>query len=395
MMQSSATQVCWSVVFWMAAAFTFYAYAGYLCWLGLRAMVRPWPVQRGVFFPTISIVMVVRNEAAVLRDKLRNLLALDYPAERCQLVVVSDGSTDGTEEILREAAQDPRVHIVLNQLPQGKASGLNDGVGLAGGEVVVFSDARQYLEENAPRLLMENFVDPRVGAVSGELMLGNPVSGETKRGMGVYWRMEKRVRELEAASGSVVGATGALYAVRRHLIAEVPPETLLDDVFIPMQVARRGCRVVFDSRARAWDSPDLGAGREFRRKVRTLTGNYQLLRIAPWLLRRENPLRFAFISHKLTRLAVPAALLAIFIASCVLTGTFYRVAFWMQIAGYGLSVLGLTGWNLGPLSPVASAAATLVVLNGAAVVAFANFITGQKAEWMQPARPAVGKEMRA
>jgi len=383
------------ILFWTAAGVIAYAYAGYLCWLRLRAIWRPWPAQRGVVTPAVSIVMVVRNEAAVLREKLSNLLALDYPGEQCQLVVVSDGSTDGTEEILREAAQNPRVHVVLNQLPQGKACGLNDGVGIAGGEVVVFTDARQQVEENALRLLVENFADPQVGAVSGELMLGNPASGEANRGMGLYWRMEKRVRELEAATGSVVGATGAFYAVRRELVPEVPTETILDDVFIPMNVAKQGYRVIFDARARAWDSPDLGSGREFRRKVRTLTGNYQLLQLAPWLLRRENPLRFDFISHKLVRLAVPFALLALFLASCFLPGWFYRAAFWLQLAGYGVALLGWTGWNLGPLSRLADAACTLVVLNAAAMMAFANYVTGQRAEWVQPSSIGNRKEMRA
>ncbi len=388
-----------TAAFWTATVVIAYAYVGYLCWLRLRVIWRPWPVQRGVITPAVSIVMVVRNEAAVLREKLRNLLALDYPGDRVQLVVVSDGSTDGTEAILHEEAHDPRVHVILNQLPQGKACGLNDGVSLAGGEVVVFTDARQPIEEGALRLLVENFADPQVGAVSGELMLGNPASGETSRGMGLYWRMEKRVRELEAATGSMVGATGALYAVRRELVPEVPAETILDDVFIPMHVVRQGYRVVFDARVRAWDSPDLGSGREFRRKVRTLTGNYQLLRLAPWLVRRENPLRFDFISHKLIRLAVPLALLALFLASAVVPGPFYRIAFWLQVVGYGLSLLGWTGWNLGPLSRFADAAWTLVVLNAAAVVAFANYVTGQKAEWVQPSyvsKPmGKGKEMRA
>jgi biofilm PGA synthesis N-glycosyltransferase PgaC len=379
-------------VFWAAALVIAYAYAGYLCWLGLRAIWRPWPVQRGSATPGISIVMVVRDEAVVLREKLSNLLALDYPEESFQLVVVSDGSTDGTEAILREAAQNPRVQVVLNQLSQGKASGLNDGVSVAGGEVIVFTDARQRIETKALRLLMENFADPQVGAVSGELMLGNPASGEADRGMGLYWRIEKRVRELESAAGSVVGATGALYAVRRALVPEVPAETILDDVFVPMQVVKQGYRVVFDERARAWDSADLGSRREFQRKVRTLTGNYQLLHLAPWLLRRENPLRFDFISHKLIRLAVPLALLMVFVASCLLPGLFYRIAFWLQMGGYGLSLLGWSGWNLGPLSRLADAACTLVVLNAAAVVAFVNFVTRQKAEWVPP---SIGKEMRA
>ena len=212
--------------------------------------------------------------------------------------------------------------------------------------------------------------------------------------MGLYWRLEKNVREMEAATGSTIGATGALYAVRRELVSEVPAETILDDVFIPMQVARQGYRIVFDKRARAWDSPDLGSKREFRRKVRTLTGNYQLLHLAPWLLRRENPLRFEFISHKLIRLWVPFAMVALFLGSLFAPGEIFRVALWLQVAGYGLSLLGWTGWNLGPLSRLADAAYTLVVLNAAAVVAFARFVTGRRSEWAQPA-PSMTKEMRA
>jgi biofilm PGA synthesis N-glycosyltransferase PgaC len=162
---------------------------------------------------------------------------------------------------------------------------------VAQGDIVVFTDARQKIERGAIRLLMENFADPEVGAVSGELMLGDPANGETDRGVGLYWRIEKRVRELESSAGSVVGATGAIYAVRRELVAKVPADTILDDVFIPMNVAKQGFRVLFDERAKAWDAPDLGSQREFRRKVRTLSGNYQLLQLAPWLLRGENPLR--------------------------------------------------------------------------------------------------------
>jgi biofilm PGA synthesis N-glycosyltransferase PgaC len=372
-----------SIAFWIAAAIISYAYFGYFFWLRIRKLWRPWPVLRGVGTPTVSVVMVVRNEAALLPEKLNNLLALDYPAESLQLVLVSDGSTDGTEAILREAARDPRVQVVLNQLSQGKARGLSDGWANAVGEVLVLTDARQQIEEGALRLLMENFADPQVGAVSGELMLGDPARGESNRGMGLYWQMEKRMRELESATGSVVGATGALYAMRRELVQEVPAETILDDVFIPMHVARRGYRVIFDERARAWDVADLGSAREFRRKVRTLTGNYQLLQLAPWLLRGENPLRFEFISHKLTRLVIPFALLVMFVASCFLSGLFYRIVFWIQVCGYGLSLLGWSGWNLGPLARLADACRTLVVLNAAALLAFGNFVMGRTVDWTQ------------
>jgi len=371
-------------VFWLAVSVIGYAYVGYLGWLWLRAKWRPWPVRRGGVEPLISLVMVVRNEEGVLAQKLRNLLELDYPGNNFQIIVVSDGSTDATESILREQARNPQVHVLLNQLAGGKAMGLNAAMSVAQGDIVVFTDARQEIEPGAIRLLMQNFADPEVGAVSGELMLGDPAQGETGRGMGLYWRIEKRVRELEAAAGSVVGATGAFYAVRRELMVEVPADTILDDVFVPMNVARQRFRVVFDGRARAWDRPDLGTHREFRRKVRTLTGNYQLLQLAPWLLARENPLRFEFISHKLIRLVVPFALVAALIASWFLPGAFYRAVFWAQLGFYGLGVLGSTRWNLGPMSRVTDAAYTFVALNTAALVAFANFVTGRKTIWMQP-----------
>jgi len=369
-------------VFWAAAALVAYAYMGYFALLWVRTRVTSKPVKRAAYEPLVSVVMVVRNEEAVLARKLQNLLTLDYPADRLQVVIVSDGSTDGTEAILREQARDRRVHVILNQLPQGKAQGLNDGVNLSQGDVIVLTDARQTIEPGAVRLLMENFADPEVGAASGELMLGDPTSGESGHGMGLYWRVEKQVRELESRTGSVVGATGAIYAVRRDLVPEVPAETILDDVFIPMSVARKKFRVLFDSRARAWDSPDLGADREFRRKVRTLTGNYQLLQLAPWIWSEENPLRFEFVSHKLLRLLVPFALLATLGASWVLPGTFYRIVFWGQLGFYGLSLLGWTGWKLGPLSRLTEVAYTFAALNMAALLAFGNFVTGHTAVWM-------------
>jgi biofilm PGA synthesis N-glycosyltransferase PgaC len=379
-------------VFWLALAVIAYAYFGFLGWLWLRAQWRPWPVRRGRVEAPVSVVMVVRNEEGVLEQKLRNLLGLDYPGKNFQIIVVSDGSTDRTEAILREHASDPQVHVLLNQLAGGKAMGLNAAMSMVQGDIVVFTDARQEIENGAIRLLMEDFADSDVGAASGELMLGDPAKGEAGRGMGLYWQIEKRVRELEAAAGSVVGATGALYAVRRELVVEIPPDTILDDVFIPMNVAKQGFRVVFDGRARAWDRPDLGMNREFHRKVRTLTGNYQLLQLAPWLLRKENPLRFEFISHKIIRLLVPFALLLALAASGFLPGTFYRVAFWLQVGFYGLSLLGLSRWNLGPISRLSDAAYTFVALNTAALVAFANFVTGRKTIWM---RPVVRGEIKA
>jgi biofilm PGA synthesis N-glycosyltransferase PgaC len=370
-------------MFWFAASLIGYSYLGYPIWLWLRNWWSPRPIRRSRQEPTVSAVMVVRNEEAIVARKLENLLALDYPADKLDVVVVSDGSTDGTAEILEQFARGRRVRTLMKTVAQGKAAGLNDGVGIAKGELLLFTDARQQIEPAALRLLMENFGDGDVGAASGELMLGDPATGETGKGMGLYWRIEKEIRELESASGSVAGATGAIYCARRSLFDPLPPGTILDDVLLPMQIARKGARVIFDPRARAWDSPDLGGSREFARKVRTLSGNYQLLQLAPWLLRSENPIRFEFISHKLSRLAVPFALLALLVASLFLGQPFYRAALVAQLAFYALSMAGVAGLRIGPLARVADAARTFVVLNCAALVAFINFVIGRKAVWVR------------
>jgi cellulose synthase/poly-beta-1,6-N-acetylglucosamine synthase-like glycosyltransferase len=365
-------------LFWAAAGLVAYTYVGYLCWLRVRLLWRAYPVMHGPFTPPVSIVMVVRNEEEILESKLQNLLSLDYPPT--QIIVVSDGSTDGTEAILRR--YEPQVVTILNPTPRGKAAGLNDAIPLASGEIVLFTDARQRIDAQALRLLTENFADPEVGCVSGELMLGDPAQGESSQGLGLYWRMEKLVRQLESGSGSVVGATGALYAARRELLTSLPPEILLDDVYLPMEIVRQGKRTVFEPRARAWDTPNLGPEREFARKVRTLNGNYQLVQLAPWLLRRENPIRFEFISHKLLRLAVPFALVALLFSSFFLRATFYRVVLILQLAFYALSALALSRVvKTGILARLADAAGAFVLLNGAAVMALVNFLGGRRAAW--------------
>ncbi len=368
-------------IFWGAVAVIGYSYFGYPAWLWVRSRLRPRPIRRAPFFPRVSVVVVVRNEEKVLPAKLQNFVEWDYPPERLEFIIVSDGSTDQTDSILAEAsARDARFRIIRAS-GQGKAAGLNEAVGLAGGEVLLFTDARQLIERNAVALLMENFADPVVGCASGELMLGDVNKGEVSEGLGLYWRIEKRIREMESAGGSVMGATGAFYAVRGDLLIEIPGETILDDVYLPMHIVKAGRRVVFDDRARAWDTPNLGDKREFARKVRTLTGNYQLLQLAPWLLGRTNPARFQFISHKLLRLIVPFALAIVLVAPVFMPGPLYRIALLCQIAFYALSLLALVDLNRGPLQRLGDAALTVVVLNTAAVVAFTNFITGRKVAW--------------
>ena len=165
------------------------------------------------------------------------------------------------------------------------------------------------------------------------------------------------------------------------MLVPVPAETILDDVFIPMQVARQEARVVFDDRAHAWDLPNQGTGREFARKVRTLTGNYQLLQLAPWLLSSKNPIRFEFVSHKLCRLLVPFAMAAALVTSAVLRGPFFMSVLVLQLAFYGLGLLATLQPGRGFVARGADAAFTFVLLNAAALVAFGKFVSGRKPVW--------------
>jgi len=369
-------------IFWSTAALIAYTYCGYPLFLWLLSFFYAQPIKRNPYFPFISIVLVVRDEAARLEAKLRNLSKLNYPADRTEIIVVSDGSTDETNSILAQFATSASRRVILNPHHKGKASGLDDAMKAARGDIIVFTDVRQEVDPGAVTLLLENFADPNVGCASGELILGCRNSAESANGLGTYWKLEKRLRQLEAISGSTIGATGAFYAVRRSLFRTLPCDTILDDVYIPMNVVRFGSRVVFDSRARVWDIPDQGRGCEFSRKVRTLSGNYQLLRLAPWLLSSANPARFRFVSHKLTRLLVPFALLALLLSSCFISGPIYRTALALQIGFYALSASAfIIPKHARLLTRIADVASTFVLANTAAVVAFANFVTGRQIVW--------------
>jgi poly-beta-1,6-N-acetyl-D-glucosamine synthase len=369
-------------IFWASLALIVYTYAGYPLWLYLRSRRRPRPIHTADSCPTVSIVVAVYNEEQALPRKLRNLLELTYPSDRCEIVVVSDGSSDGTDQILREHTGE-RLRAFMLPQHQGKASALNRGIQEARGDILVFTDARQMIEVDALQHLVANFADPQVGCVSGELMLGDPAPGSQSAGAGLYWRIEKRIRNWEALSGSVVGATGALYAVRRSLVVPLPPGTVLDDVYIPMQAARQGTRIAFEPQARAWDALPATLRQEFRRKVRTLTGNYQLLQLAPWLLSPANPLLFRFVSHKLFRLLIPFALAGVFVSSLLLPTGLYQAAALLQIMFYSLGLLALARPGLSPVSRLANMPLTFLMLNTAAVVAFFNFVSRRRVVWVR------------
>jgi len=372
------------LVFWVSALTVVYVYAGYPVLLAIWARLRPRPEPRtadsATVLPTLSIVIAARNEAARLPARIENLLALDYPADRRQIIVVSDGSTDDTMAVL---ARYGSLVDAVAAAPGGKAASLNAAIPRATGEILIFADARQMFAPDALRELVAPFADPAIGGVTGAMVLdceasevaGRRVGTERRRvpgdrriredrgpgrrtddrdrrgrlvstigdGVGLYWRYEKQLRRLESTVGSTLGATGAIYAPRRALYRPLPNDTILDDVLTPMRAVLAGYRVVFSEHAFAFDRAAIDADAEQRRKVRTLAGNVQILGQEPRLLVPfVNPVWLQYVSHKIGRLLVPYALIGVFAASVTLAGqhVFYTLALFAQCALYLLGGYG-------------------------------------------------------
>lgn len=349
------------ILFWASAGLVAYVYIGYplalALWARVRRVRRVRPGAMGATGatgaqPPVSIVIAVRDEAHRLPARIDNLLSLDYSGER-QIIVVSDGSTDQPERAL--AAAPANVELV-GLPPCGKAEALNAGVARAVHDIVVFADARQTFARDALRMLVAPFDDPQVGGVTGELVLdtessglGGPESG-VGEGIGLYWRYEKALRRFESTVGSTLGATGAIYALRRSLWQPLPPDTLLDDVLAPMRAVLDGHTVVFEDRAKAFDRASSDASAESQRKIRTLAGNVQILWLEPRLLNPfANPVWVQYMSHKLGRLVVPYALAALLLSSVWLAREhwWYAVALFAQcgfylLAAYGAWLAGMT-----------------------------------------------------
>ncbi len=367
-------------LFWLTLLLLAYTFVGYPAWMALRARLRPRPVRRRPCTPSVAIVVVMHNEAGRVRDKLQTCLAQDYPADRLRVIVVSDGSTDDTPRLVAGHG-DPRVRLLAFEQRRGKAACLNDAVAACDEDIIVFTDARQRLNREAVRCLVENFADLRVGAVSGELVFVDERQPSFGQGVDAYWRYEKMIRRSEAAVHSVPGATGALYALRRTAFRPIAAQTILDDVAIPMQACLSGLRVVFDGRAIAFDQPSQAVAQERRRKVRTLAGNFQILALMPALLVPwRNPIFLQYLSHKVLRLLAPWALLLLLALNGLLAldSTLYAGLLALQLAFYGLPAVAQLWPRLRAWKP-ARIVQAFVALNAFAVLGLVEFLTNRDA----------------
>ena len=292
-----------AVFFLFSIGFLIYVLAIYPVLLYLWAQALPRPIRKAPIRTRVSIVVPVRNGASWVEAKIRSLLETNYPGDLIDILIVSDGSTDSSEDIVR-SYPDPRVHL-LALPPGGKAVAVNRGIESVSGEIVVLTDVRQTFDPDAIPHLLACFAEPAVGVVTGELVIREGASHE-EYNTGLYWRYEKWIRRNLNRIDAMLGATGSIYAIRRELAPSIPADILLDDVYVPFAIAFRGSRIYFEDDAKAYDAPTVLQA-EFWRKVRTQAGVYQILIHFPALLSPFNRRFIHFLSHKLGRLLLPFA----------------------------------------------------------------------------------------
>ncbi|MEZ4870521.1 MAG: glycosyltransferase family 2 protein [Caldilineaceae bacterium] len=384
------------VIFWSAVGLIVYTYILFPLLTLVRGLLWRTSVQSANITPRVSLIIAAYNEAKGIGAKLDNVLALTYPRTQLEVIVASDGSTDGTDDIVRTYAEHG---IRLLSLPRaGKAPALNTAVAAASGEILVFSDANSIYAPDAIQALARPFADPQVGGVAG-----NQVYLKQKRGSGAgagehsYWNFDRKLKQLQSQAGNTISATGAIYAIRRSLF-QPAPGGVTDDFTISTGVIAQGTRLVFAPDAIAYEPVAASGGKEFGRKVRIISRGLQAV-----LLRREllNPFRYGFyalqlFSHKVLRRLVVIPLLLVLVTSPLLwqQGIFYQLVTVAQVLFYGCALLGFwlneTRW--GRLK-FFSLPYFFSAVNLAALMATVNLVRGHRIERWETQRQEAAKSI--
>lgn len=364
-------------LFFFFSFFFVFTFLGYPLIIFALANLFPLSVRRDGEPCSLSVIVCARDEGERIGARIENLLAQDYPHALMEILIVSDGSTDMTDAVVRSYAG-RGVKLVRLNVPKGKAAALNAGVGASSGKILLMSDARQRFEPDVARRLVSFFADESVGAVSGRLSIQPDSKTAAASGVGSYWNYEVRLRANEAASGSVIGVTGAIYALRRVLFEPLPEGAVLDDVLVPMRIALAGKRILYDEGSVAVDAKAVHDKGELARKVRTLYGNLQLYKLAPELfLPTSNPLWFRFVSHKILRLFLPVMLTGCLVTSLSAEGVWFAVGLAQLVFWLGAVIswrMNLRGFPWGVL-------AGFLLLNVAVILAWRNFLSGKSDVW--------------
>lgn len=380
-----------ALLFWSCLALVVYAYAGYPLVLACLARCfgrrRPAPVEDADDLPTVSILVAAYNEAADIEKRIQTALMTDYPADKLEIVIASDGSTDATPAIVRRYAG-RGVRLLDYRQRRGKAAVLNASFPVLRGDIVLLSDANTQVDPQAVRQIVRWFRDPAVGVVCGRLVLADPETGRNVDSL--YWKYETFLKKCEGRLGALLGANGGIYAIRKALQAPIPDETIVDDFVLPLQAKLRSrCEIVYEARALAYEETPAGIGSEFQRRSRIGAGGFQSIGLLwPLLHPRHGWTAFTFLSHKILRWLCPFFLLGLVACNLGLLGTpLYDGLLLAQVGFYVLSALAAYVPPRPRFLKVLRLAPMFTGMNAALLVGFWRWLRGtQKGAWRRTAR---------
>lgn len=370
-----------TVLFWSMLATIAYTYVGYSVVIMVLAQFIRNPVRRSPIKPRMTYLITAYNEERNIREKLEQLLSLDYPHDRLEIIVASDGSTDRTDDIVREFA-DRGVRLVRVEGRVGKTETQNRAVREATGEIIVFSDATTHYERSALRNIVRNYADPAVGAVSGRYEYRNPTGAPIGFGSILFWKYENLIKILQTRIRTITGCCGCIYSVRRELYEPLPAD-IISDLVEPLKILEKGYRIVFEPDAVAFEETTEKTTEEFSMRVRVVTRGMRGM----WHMRKLlNPLRFGFVSfqlfsHKVLRWLVAVFLLVLFVSNLWLlrSSWFYDATFALQIAFYGIALLAFLAERRNVSFKLLTIPLYFVTVNAAAAVAMYRIWKGHKA----------------
>lgn len=376
------------IVFWISASLLLYVYAGYPLLVFIVSLISPKPVKRGKFEPSVTVLITAYNEEQAIRKKLENTLTIDYPKDKLEIVVASDGSTDGTDEIVREF-EGRGVKLFRQEGRLGKTYTQNKAVERATGEIILFSDATTTYPTDVMREMLPNFFDESVGCVAGRLIYVDDSSSNVGKGARSYWNYETFLKETESRACSLIGASGCLYAVRKSAYEPMYPEAC-SDFLICTVVYRQGLRSVYEPNAICTEETNRHADKEMRMRVRVICQTFTDL----WLNREMlNPFKSGFfavelLSHKVLRYAVPLFLALLFVSSGLLVeySVLYLIAFAVQALFYVMAIAGLVLEKVGARLSILVIPLYFVMANLASVVGFYKFLRGERFAKWEPIR---------
>ena len=376
------------IIFWTGLSALFYTYAGYPLLVYLVSLVRPRKVKKAFCEPSVTILITAYNEEKHIRSKIENTLQINYPAEKLEILIASDGSTDLTDKIVKEFSA-KGIKLFRQEGRKGKTYTQNKAVGQSSGEIILFSDATTMYRADVLREILPNFADEKIGCAAGKLIYVDESQSNVGSGAKSYWNYETFLKSSESRACSLIGASGCLYAVRKSAYREMYPEAC-SDFLICTLIYEQGLRSVYEPNAICFEDTNDQTDQELKMRVRVISQTFADL----WRNRQMlNPFRSGFyavelISHKVLRYAVPLFLVSIFISTAALmfSSVFFQVVFLFQIAFYLLALIGWVLEKAGAKIAVFAIPHYFVLANAASVLGFYKFLRGERYTTWEPIR---------